>query len=221
MSSPMPEDTTDAVRQSLTVLSELVRQMTPAGAKPVPTTPSNFNLLARPVHNGCRICSLPGHSSANIKSSAACRIALLSLIGFWENVVPHISLLYKHSERFQKAIIASEPTYDMRLDDGGLKGGATEDVLVERLTRNWLKFVAHFARVRAKANVILGEVEIARYERLARTMNGFFLNGLTRELRRCVTFDTRLVCGSVGSVRAQCCGTTVNEPHLMASRNFA
>ncbi|KAH7382728.1 hypothetical protein DE146DRAFT_681711 [Phaeosphaeria sp. MPI-PUGE-AT-0046c] len=165
--------------RSLTALSEIVRQMTAAGAKPVPTNPSNFNLLARPVHNGCRICSLPGHSSGNIKSSAACRAALLSLIRFWEDVTPHVSLLYQHSERFQKAIIASDPTYEMRLDDGGLKGGATEDVLVERLTRNWLKFVAHFTRIRAKANIIFSEAELARYEGLVRNLNGFFLDGLT------------------------------------------
>jgi hypothetical protein len=179
MSSPMAENPTDPVRQSLNILSTVVRQMTPTGAKPIPANPSRFNLLARPVHNGCRICGLPGHESANIKASKACRIALLSLIGFWEDVMAHISSLYQHSERFQKAIVANVPTYEMRLDAGGLKGGDMEDVLVERLTRGWLKFVAHFSRIRAKANAMLSESELAGYEVLARNVNGFLLNGLT------------------------------------------
>lgn len=181
MSCQSTENSADSVRQSLTALSDIVRQMTAAGAKPIPTNPLNFNLLARPVHNGCRICGLPGHASANIKSSASCRTALLSLIDFWDIVTPHVSLLYQHSERFQKAIVNNQPTYEMRLDDGGLKGGATEDVLVERLTRNWLKFVAHVSRIRAKVNVMFGEGEIGRYEALVKTLNGFFLNGLTCE----------------------------------------
>lgn len=211
MSSQSTENNADTVRQSLTVLSDIVRQMTAAGAKPVPANPSNFNLLARPVFNGCRICGLPGHASANIKSSAACRTALLSLIGFWEDATPHVTLLYQHSERFQKAIVNSQPTYEMRLDDGGLKGGATEDVLVERLTRNWLKFVAHFTRIRAKANVIFGEGEIARYEGLVRTLNGFFLDGLTCKFDLVWQVGLRLTWCSVGSVRAQRCWTPVND----------
>jgi hypothetical protein len=43
----------------------------------------------------------------------------------------------------------------MRLDGGGA-GGDLEVVLVERLTRVWLKCVAHFGRVRAKVNVKRG-----------------------------------------------------------------
>jgi CCR4-NOT transcription complex subunit 2 len=182
MSSPIAEDPTDPVRQSLDILSIVVRQMAPAGAKPIPAIPARFNLLARPVHNGCRICGLPGHSSANIKTASDCRIALLSLIGFWEDVTVHISSLYQHSERFQKAIVANVPTYEMRLDAGGLKGGDLQDVLVEHLTRGWLKFVTHFSRIRAKANAILSEAELASFEVLSRNLNGFLLNGLTCKL---------------------------------------
>ncbi|KAF1913246.1 hypothetical protein BDU57DRAFT_349086 [Ampelomyces quisqualis] len=179
MSSPTNEPKADPVRQSLTVLSAVVREMTPAGAKPIPAQPTCFNLLARPITNGCRICGIPGHSSANTKSSSACRAALLSLTSFWEDVGNHVALLYQHSERFQKAICANEPTYEMRLDAGGLKGGDLEAVLVERLTRGWMKFHAHFSRIRAKANVILTEADMARYEALARKLRGFLLNGMT------------------------------------------
>jgi CCR4-NOT transcription complex subunit 2 len=169
------------VRQSLVILSTVVREMTPAGAKPVPTNPSRFNLLARPINNGCRVCGIPGHSSNSIQASGTCRTALLSLIGFWEDVSVHISALYQHSERFQKAIVANNPTYDMRLDGGGLKGGDLEDVLVERLTRGWLKFLAHFSRIRAKANAMLTDVDLGRYEVVSRNLNGFLLDGLTRK----------------------------------------
>lgn len=181
MSSPTNEPQTDSVRQSLTALSAVAREMTPAGAKPIPAQPNRFNLLARPITKGCRICGIPGHSSANTNCSSACRTALLSLIGFWEDVGDHVALLYRDSERFQKAICANEPTYEMRLDAGGLKGGDLEDVLVERLTRGWMKFHAHFARIRAKANVILTEADVGRYEELARKLRGFLLNGMTRK----------------------------------------
>jgi CCR4-NOT transcription complex subunit 2 len=182
MSSPTIENHADRVRQSLVVLSSVVREMTPAGAKPIPASPARCNLLARPVNNGCRVCGIPGHLSVNIQASSACRTALLSLIGFWEDVTIHVSLLYQHSERFQKAIVANRPTYDMRLDAGGLKGGDLEDVLVERLTRGWLKFVAHFSRIRAKANEMLTGAELGSYEIVSRNLNGFLLNGSTCKL---------------------------------------
>ena len=180
MSSPT-NGNADLVRQTLIVLSAAVREMTPTGAKLIPTHPDRFNLLARPSHAGCRICGLPGHQSDSIKKASLCRTAILSVIGFWEDLVPHISFLYQHSERFQKAIVANQPTYEMRLDDGPLKGGDLEAVLVDRLTRNWLKFQAHFSRIRAKANVLLDEGELGRYERVGQNLNGFLLNGLTRK----------------------------------------
>jgi CCR4-NOT transcription complex subunit 2 len=178
MSSSAPDDA-DIVRQSLTILSAVVREMTPAGAKAIPAKASCFNFLARPTNSGCRICGLPGHSSNNVQASTECRTALLSLIGFWEDVAVHVSSLYKHSERFQKAIIANKPTYEMRLDAGGLKGGGLEDALIERLTRGWLKFLAHFSRIRAKANVILASADLGRYEMVMLSLNGFLLHGMT------------------------------------------
>jgi CCR4-NOT transcription complex subunit 2 len=178
MSSPASNDA-DNVRQSLTTLSAVVREMTPAGAKAIPANASCFNFLARPTNSGCRICGLPGHLSNNVQASNNCRTALLSLIVFWEDVAVHVSSLYKHSERFQKAIVANKPTYEMRLDVGGLKGGDLEDVLVEHLTRGWLKFLAHFSRIRAKANVILVSADLCRYEALMLNLNGFLLGGMT------------------------------------------
>lgn len=183
MSSPA-NDNADRVRKALVVLSAAVREMTPTGAKPVPTHPDRFNLLARPSHSACRICALPGHHADNIKNAALCRDAILSLIGFWEDINPHISFLYQHSERFQKAVVTNQPTYAMRLDDGPVQGGDLEGVLVDRLTRNWLKFQAHFARIRAKANVLLDAEELGRHERVGQNLNGFLLNGLTRKFMK-------------------------------------
>jgi CCR4-NOT transcription complex subunit 2 len=155
--------------------------MTPAGAKPVSSTPSRFNLLARPNFNSCRVCGLPGHSSPNINILSACRTALLSIVGFWEDMLAHVSFLYQHSDRFKKAVVTNEPTYEMRLDDGDLKGGDLENVLVERLTRSWLKFASHFARIRAKANVILIDADLVRYQVVLQNLNGFLLHGMTCE----------------------------------------
>ena len=175
MSSPKSTDA-DHVRQTLMKLSVAVRETTPAGAKQVSHAP---NLLARPVYGGCRVCGLPGHQSADVQHPAACRVALLSLIGFWEVVADHVSFLYQYSERFQKAIQANEPTYAMRFDNPPLKGGDMEAVLVDRLTGNFLKFLAHVRGIRAKVNVVLDEEGIDRYERVAKNLEGFFLGGLT------------------------------------------
>jgi hypothetical protein len=115
-------------------LSVAVREMTPSGAKQVLHTPNRSNLLARPAYGGCRLCGLPGHHSTNISHPAAYRVALFSLIGFWEDIADHVSSLYQYSERFQKAIQTNEPTYAMRLDNRPLKGGDMGVVLVDRLT---------------------------------------------------------------------------------------
>lgn len=69
----------------------------------------------------------------------------------------------------------------MRLDNRPLKGGDMEVVLVDRLTGNFLKFMAHVRGIRAKVNVILNEDDLARYERVAKNLGGFFLDGLTRK----------------------------------------
>jgi CCR4-NOT transcription complex subunit 2 len=191
----METDDVDRNRPSLMALSAAVREMTPTGAKAIPANPSRFNLLARPSSNNCRICGLPGHSSANVQQSVRCRTAIVSLIGFWEDAANHVSFLYQHSDRFQRAVQENKPTYEMRLDNGGLKGGDIEDVLVERLTRGWLKFQSHISRNRAKANVILDEAELGRYEDVSQNLNGFLLNGLTcKSCARCTGEDVLTSC---------------------------
>jgi hypothetical protein len=215
MSSPASTSDADQVRQSLLFLSAVVREMTPAGAKAIPSNPARFNLLARPVTNGCRICGFPGHSSTNIKASTACRVAILSLIGFWEDVAAHVSFVYRSSDRFQKAIVANKPTYEMRLDDGGLKGGDLEDVLVERLTRGWLKFLAHFARIRAKANVMLSQEDLGAYEVAVRNLSGFLLDGMTCKFALLCEDGMRLMCCSVRFVRAEHWSAAVERAILL------
>jgi CCR4-NOT transcription complex subunit 2 len=155
--------------------------MTPAGAKPIPANPVRFNLLARPIttSTACHVCNLPGHSSPSIKSTAACRNALLSLITFWQDTISHVSSLYSSSERFKAAIVANKPSYEMRLDNGGVKGGDIEVVIVEKLTRSWLKFVSHVARIRARVNMILDEEEVGRLGEMERMGNGFLMDGMT------------------------------------------
>jgi CCR4-NOT transcription complex subunit 2 len=148
---------TDHVRQALMKLSVAVREMTPSGAKQVSHTPDRSNLLARPAYGSCRLCGLPGHHSTNISHPAACRVALVSLIGFWE-------------------------AYAMRLDNRPLKGGDMEVVLIDRLTGNFLKFLAHVRGFRAKVNLVLDEEDLSRYERVTKNLEGFFLGGLTCKL---------------------------------------
>jgi CCR4-NOT transcription complex subunit 2 len=180
MNSPIED--VDSIRSSLKALSVVVREMTPTGGKAIPANPHHFNLLARPSYNNCRICGLSGHHSTNIQLAFACKTAFISLIQFWEDVASHIAYLYEHSNRFQNAVKANEPTYEMRLDDGGLKGGELENVLVERLTRAWLKFQSHMSRHRAKINVCLNHLEQDMYEVISERLNGFLLDGLTRKL---------------------------------------
>jgi hypothetical protein len=184
-------DIADQVRQSLTTLSQAVREMTPSGAKPTSANPDRFNFLARPVHNGCRVCGLPGHASTNINKAELCRTALLSLITFWEDIAEHISFLYQHSERFQKAIVANAPTYAMRLDNGPVRGGDMEIVLVDGLTKNFLKSLTHVRGVRAKVNVVLGE-EVARLDGVGERVGGVLLGGLTCKCMRKVKEGDKL-----------------------------
>jgi hypothetical protein len=180
MSSDEPMlDIADQVRQTLMALSQAVREMTPSGAKPIPANPVCFNLLARPVRGGCHVCALPGHSSVNVNNASACRTALLSLITFWEEVMEHTSFLYIHSERFRKAIQDNAPTYAMRLDGSLVKGGDMEVVIVDGLTKNWLKWLSHVRGVRAKVNVVLGKEEVGRLDVVMKKGEGFLLDGLT------------------------------------------
>lgn len=75
--------------------------------------------------------------------------------------------------------MANKPTYEMRLDAGGLKGGDLEDVIVERLCRGWLKCASHFARCRARVNVVLDEGERGRLGALEKSLRGFLVDGMT------------------------------------------
>ncbi|KAJ4363175.1 transcriptional regulator [Neocucurbitaria cava] len=165
----------------LETLSAAVREMTPYGALPVPAVPRCFNLLARPVHGGCRICGLPGHHSNNINNAVACHTAIVSLIGFWEDITNPVSFLYRHSGRFKQAIEENEPTYEMRNNDGPVKGGDIEVVLVDHLTKNYLKFQAFWQKIRPQAHTLLAEPELMWFVSVSMTLDGFLLNRLSRK----------------------------------------
>lgn len=183
----MDSETPD--RRALMALSEVVREMTPLGAKQIPAAPRRFNMLARTYNNCCRICNLPGHQSANVKNSAACRTAVLSLFRFWEDQGRNIQYLYATSHRFNDAVNKSHPTYDMRLDNHTQVGGSMEEVVVDRMTRNYLKFQAWFSRVQAKMLVILDmEGQDGRlYGEITALLNDVLLKGQSRTLH--VTFE--------------------------------
>ncbi|KAF2113487.1 hypothetical protein BDV96DRAFT_496683 [Lophiotrema nucula] len=164
---------------SLTALSQGVREMTPTGAKPIPTAPVDFNLLARPTMRNpgaCAVCNYPGHKSKDIKNSDKCRAAIMSTISFWENTFDHINTLYRDHQRFTEAIQENEPTYEMRRDEGPPKGTGIEEIIVNRLTRNYLKFQAHFSGIRAKAKQIMKGSDEERYEKITELLNDYLLN---------------------------------------------
>ncbi|KAF2877522.1 hypothetical protein BDV95DRAFT_601905 [Massariosphaeria phaeospora] len=169
----------EEIRVGLTALSNLVREMIPSGAKPIPANPDRFNLLARPGYKTCRVCGLPGHECHRVDKAVACRVAMLSLIGFWEDVAAQLAFLYSKSRRFQEAVCANVATYEMRVDGTPLKSGAMEVVVLDRLTRNYLKLVSLYARIRPKALHFMHKADLARYESVTKTLNGFLLDGLT------------------------------------------
>lgn len=70
----------------------------------------------------------------------------------------------------------------MHLDTRPLEGSDIEVVLVDRLTGNILKFLAHVRGIRAKVNLVLDEESIGRYERVAKKLEVFFLGVLTCKL---------------------------------------
>lgn len=84
-------DAEDANRQALTLLSAIVREMTPASQKSIPSNPQRFNLLAHPASNTCRICNLPGHASPNVNNTMRCRTALLSSLSWDSGKTPSTS----------------------------------------------------------------------------------------------------------------------------------
>ncbi|KAF2705675.1 hypothetical protein K504DRAFT_484505 [Pleomassaria siparia CBS 279.74] len=171
----------DEIRSELMALAVVVREMNPHGTRPIPTNPDRFNLLARSWKNTCRMCNLPGHTSSSVEKADACRVAIMSTVGFWEDVADHISHLYRESERFHNAISEMMATYEMRLDSSPKISGSTEEVIVHSLTKNYLKFQSHFAGIRPKAVKILRNEDLARLERINRTLNAFLLDGYTRK----------------------------------------
>jgi hypothetical protein len=187
MSSQSPSSMSGAEesRLRLMALSNAVREMVPAGTRSIPTNPEHFNLLARPWKDTCRFCNLPGHHSTSTEKASACRTAIMSTVSFWEDMFNHISHLYQESERFQKAIAGSKATYEMRLDESPKISGSMEEVIVHSLTKNYLKFQSHFTGIRPKAVRILKEEDMARYERVSKTLDEFLLDGYTRKLLRC------------------------------------
>jgi CCR4-NOT transcription complex subunit 2 len=157
--------------------------MTPVGGLPIPSVPDTFNLLARPYKTEptCRICGFPGHQSASIHEPQACRTAILMTLSFWEEMAPHISNLYAQHQAFRSAINKNAPTYAMRLDDCPLKGTGFEEIVVDRLTRNYLKFQAHLRGIKAKMMVILEEKDKRRLEKVTFMLDDFLLKGSSRK----------------------------------------
>jgi len=180
-----PEAASEAeqVRCNLIDLCKHIRDMTKVGTKTIPDPPHRFNLLARPhaPESLCRICSLPGHHSVSVSDSAGCRAALLSLIGFWEDRAENIKFLYLKSATFSKKIAASKPTYAMRLSTSPPHGGDMEKVIVEGLTRSYLRFQALVGSLGEKVKEVLTETDAKRYEAVSGTLNEFLLHSQTRK----------------------------------------
>lgn len=183
------------IRTSFDTLLQAVRAMTPVGSVPIPAVPETFNLLASPykTYPVCRICGFPGHQSASVQSSQACRTAILMTLAFWEEMAPHISNLYAQHQAFRLAINKNTPTYAMRLDDCPLKGVRFEEIVVDRLTKNYLKFQAHLKRIKAKTNVILEEKDKWRLEKVTLMLDDFLLKGTSRKCVRRVHRNGRAV----------------------------
>ena len=175
----------EQLRVSMEALQAACRDMTPVGAKAIPPSPVRFNLLAQPLRSTptCRICKYPGHQTNDLNNANACRIAVMSTVGFWEDIAVHVAFLCGAHEDFATAIKAIEPTYEMRLDDSPLKGKSFVEIFVNRLTRNYLKFQAHFKGIRPKAMVFLSRDHYQRYEAVTLKLNEFLLKGQTCKSR--------------------------------------
>lgn len=174
----------EQVRVAFEAVRAAVREMTAIGSKPIPPNPTRFNLLAWRQPSSCQVCHLPGHKSLTIEGAHACRLAILCTIRFWEEMSGHILVLYNHHEGFEKAIKATEPVWDMRLDNYPCKGIKYEEAFVERLTCNYLKFQAHFAGIRAKAGVLLSAEDLECYARVTKALDEFLLKGDSCEFVR-------------------------------------
>ncbi|KAF2019341.1 hypothetical protein BU24DRAFT_459026 [Aaosphaeria arxii CBS 175.79] len=171
------------VLQSLEVLAGAVRAMTAVGADSSQGNTSITNALARPHHGSlCRICHLPGHHSDHISQADACLTEILKLFEFWDEMKTHILFLYSFHDPFKAAIDEQEPTYEMRLNSSPLRGQTFEQIYVNRLTSNYLKFQAHFARIRAKAVYLMSAKEAEYYGAVVEDLNDVLLKGKTLSL---------------------------------------
>jgi CCR4-NOT transcription complex subunit 2 len=106
-------------------------------------------------------------------------VALMSTVGWWEDVAVHGAFLYEVHEEFRKAANANEPDYEMRHDSSPIKGKTFEEIFVNRLTRNYLKFQAHFNTIRPKAMKFLHEHDVARFQQVSTKLNDLLLKGQT------------------------------------------
>lgn len=159
------------------------REMTAVDARAIAQLPQRENLLARPYNDCCRICHFPGHDCDSIWNANACRLALTSTICFWEDMIVHIKGLCNIDSAFFAALSENYATYEMRLDSSPLLGTTFEEIFANRLTRNYLKFQNHYARIRSKAEVILSDFELGKYDFITRELNYYLLRGATRKYR--------------------------------------
>lgn len=164
------------VRYAFDKLYQSVRALTYASTQPLPVNTDRVNLLARYKGPVCRFCGLVGHQTNHIDEATACKTAILCVIGFWEDTVDCIRVLYKAHRDFTVAVQKSEPTYDM-----ALVGGDIYTVIVNHLVRNYITFQRHIARILPKVVYLLDAASLQRLEECSQLVNGFLLNGFTSE----------------------------------------
>lgn len=69
----------------------------------------------------------------------------------------------------------------MRLDNAKVVGGCMEEVIVNGLTKNYLKFQSHYAGIRPKVMVFMQEGDGERYKEITGRLNDFLLHGASCE----------------------------------------
>ena len=52
---------------------------------------------------------------------------------------------------------------------------------MDRMARNFLEYVAHISRIKAKVNALCDEEEVSKYEEVKKLLEGFLPGGLTCE----------------------------------------
>ncbi|KAF2180540.1 hypothetical protein K469DRAFT_753238 [Zopfia rhizophila CBS 207.26] len=167
--------------QAFTFLRNAVRAMIPSNAgSPVPN-PNRANLLAqspRASHPRCRVCAWPGHQSNNVHKASACRDAIITTIGFWEDVLANVQVSYKGHLPFQMAIQENKVTVNMIYSDApkAIESGGMEAVIVNRLAMNYLKFQRLWASLGPKVSYIMeGDRDVIRYENITQALNDYLL----------------------------------------------